>query len=622
MTVTTSFHMGTTVSFRHNARDPELCKNEKHIDMKGEHSAGGVGVKGVSLRDCYEDIFGEAVREYNERQKRADRKIDSYYDKIAKEERSGKKGSKHLVYEAIMTVGSHKNYNDCFTDDEQIDPQEAKQMLFEAVNKIESRYGEHICIVGVYWHNDESRTETVNGESVEIKSAPHIHVDYVPVATDYKIGMSIQNGQSKAYQQLGFSSGTHKETPQIQFNHACRNILDEVVIEHGYAVSHPIAEKREEARKHDTKQEYVRKALEQQNTRQLEENRRLEQANSELDRDYKSRERRLSNLKQSIEHADEQKREALEERDSARAERDEAETIGRVMDSVRNADKNEALKALETAESYEMRSGALGRTRTDMVRMTPEAYETVKENIKALSDGTALYEAISDAREGIRQYSEEANINRLKAIDTEVEKRTERYRSERDEARASERTVREENTTLREEIASVRENAKAISGTFEGYRRKNDILEHKLERVKDILNRTKQERDDLSDALDKKDDSIREWFFQSLQRIVPERFQKIKESIDWDWDKTSRFNAFEYFYRKGVEEDMKEYGAVMNDTEKYGKEADKVAREYVRDYRKHGIREIYGKIEAWCHERGIRIPTRNHQKQRSNEWER
>jgi predicted RNase H-like nuclease (RuvC/YqgF family) len=182
--------------------------------------------------------------------------------------------------------------------------------------------------------------------------------------------------------------------------------------------------------------------------------------------------------------------------------------------------------------------------------------------------------------------------------------------------------VREENTTLREEIASVRENAKAISGTFEEYRRKNDILEHKLEGVKDILNRTKQERDDLSDALDKKDDSIREWFFQSLQRIVPERFQKIKESIDWDWDKTSRFNTFEYFYRKGVEEDMKEYGAVMNDTEKYGKEADKVAWEYVRDYRKHGIREIYGKIEAWCHERGIRIPTRNHQKQRSNEWER
>jgi DNA repair exonuclease SbcCD ATPase subunit len=257
-----------------------------------------------------------------------------------------------------------------------------------------------------------------------------------------------------------------------------------------------------------------------------------------------------------------------------------------------------------------------------MVRMTPEAYETVKENIKALSDGTALYEAISDAREGIKQYSEEANINRLKAIDTEVEKRTKRYRSERDEARASERTVREENTTLREEIASVRENAKAISGTFEEYRRKNDILEHKLEGVKDILNRTKQERDDLSDALDKKDDSIREWFFQSLQRIVPERFQKIKESIDWDWDKTSRFNTFEYFYRKGVEEDMKEYGAVMNDTEKYGKEADKVAWEYVRDYRKHGIREIYGKIEAWCHERGIRIPTRNHQKQRTNEWER
>ena len=621
MAVTTSFHMGTTVSFRHNARDPELCKNEKHIDMKGDHSAGGVGVKGVSLRDRYEDIFGEAVREYNERQKRADRKIDSYYDKIAKEERSGKKGSKHLVYEAIMTVGSHKNYNDCFTDDEQIDPQEAKRMLFEAVKRIDSQYGKHIRIVGLYWHNDESRTETVNGESVEIKSAPHVHVDYVPVATDYKIGMSIQNGQSKAYQQLGFSSGTHKETPQIQFNHACRNILDEVVIEHGYAVSHPIAEKREEARKHDTKQEYVRKALEQQNTRQLEENRRLEQANSELDRDYKSKERRLSNLKQSIEHADEQKREALEERDSARAERDEAETIGRVMDSVKNADKNEALKALETAESYEMRSGALGRTRTDMVRMTPEAYETVKENIKALSDGTALYEAISDAREGIRQYSEEANINRLKAIDTEVEKRTERYRSERDEARASQKAMREKYNALEYKSSQLEEKCSQLEETNSRLERRNNAISGENIELSDENSNLKKSVSRLKDTNHKLNIEVENSYWKGFREGFKNGFNKAREGVMSFVRRAFRFNVPEKAATHLINdfewehEHVREFekASEMNDESR----KEEVARQYMDEYEKHGINEPNTMFEDFCRELEERKRQRYY-----DEWER
>ena len=621
MTVTTSFHMGTTVSFRHNARDPELCKNEKHIDMKGEHSAGGVGVKGVSLRDCYEDIFGEAVREYNERQKRADRKIDSYYDKIAKEERSGKKGSKHLVYEAIMTVGSHKNYNDCFTDDEQIDPQEAKQMLFEAVNKIESRYGEHICIVGVYWHNDESRTETVNGESVEIKSAPHIHVDYVPVATDYKIGMSIQNGQSKAYQQLGFSSGTHKETPQIQFNHACRNILDEVVIEHGYAVSHPIAEKREEARKHDTKQEYVRKALEQQNTRQLEVNRRLEQANSELDREYKSRERKLSNLKQSIEHADEQTREALEERDSARAERDEAETVSRVMDSVKNADKNEILETLETAESYEMRSGVFGKTKTNMVIMSPEAYETVKKGIKALGDGTALYEAISDAREDIRQYSEEANINRLKAIDTEVEKRTGKYRSERDEAIASQEATREKYKALEYKSSQLEEKCSQLEEINSRLEMRNNAISGENIELSDENSNLKKSVSRLKDTNHKLNIEIENSYWKGFREGFKDGFNKAREGVMSFVRRAFRFNVPEKAATHLINdfewehEHVREFEEASEKNDESRKE--EVARQYMDEYEKHGIHEPNTMFEDFCRELEERKRQRYY-----DEWER
>jgi len=608
MAVTTSFHMGSTVSLRHNARDPKLCRHESHIDLTGDHSARGVGVDGMTLRDSYEDIFGEAVREYNERQKRADRKIDSYYDSIAKEEQSDKRAAKHLVYEAIMTVGSHKNYNDCFTDDEQIDPQEAKRMLFEAVNEIESRYGEHIRIVGVYWHNDESRLETINGEHINLRSAPHVHIDYVPVATDYKRGMSVQNAQRRAFEQLGFAKSKRGgEAPQVQFNRACRKILDEVVYEHGYEVSHPIAEKKEREREHLSNYHY----------KMYKKHEALDQIDFAISRGEESVERIIRNR----DHAYEQKREALEERDSARAERDEAETIGRVMDSVKNADKNEILETLETAEPYEMRSGALGRTRTDMVRMTPEAYETVKENIKALSDGTALYEAISDAREGIRQYSEEANINRLKAIDTEVEKRTERYRSERDEARASQKAMREKYNALEYKNSQLEEKCSQLEETNSRLKRRNNAISGENIELSDENSNLKKSVSKLKDTNHKLNIEVENSYWKGFREGFKDGFNKAREGVMSFVRRAFRFNVPEKAATHLINdfewehEHVREFeeASEMNDESR----KEEVARQYMDEYEKHGINEPNTMFENFCRELEERKKQRYY-----DEWER
>ena len=37
----------------------------------------------IDLREFYEQTFGQAVKDYNEKQTREDRKIGSYYDKIS-----------------------------------------------------------------------------------------------------------------------------------------------------------------------------------------------------------------------------------------------------------------------------------------------------------------------------------------------------------------------------------------------------------------------------------------------------------------------------------------------------------------------------------------------------------
>ena len=57
------------------------------------------------LKEVYRDLFGEALKTYNDKQKRSDRKISDYYEKIrtAKQEK--------LFYEIIVQVGDFEDMN-------------------------------------------------------------------------------------------------------------------------------------------------------------------------------------------------------------------------------------------------------------------------------------------------------------------------------------------------------------------------------------------------------------------------------------------------------------------------------------------------------------------------------
>lgn len=97
MQKTISFHNGTTWSRGHNICDERYVSKQEHIDPALSNQ--NIILCDVPVRQAYEDIFGEAVKEYNSRQKRADRRIADYYDKIKSDKR------KHLVYECIIQIG-------------------------------------------------------------------------------------------------------------------------------------------------------------------------------------------------------------------------------------------------------------------------------------------------------------------------------------------------------------------------------------------------------------------------------------------------------------------------------------------------------------------------------------
>lgn len=153
MPKTISFHNGTTWSRGHNIRDERYVNNQEHIDLSlTEHN---LILRDVPVRQAYEDIFGEAVKEYNSRQKRADRRIDNYYNKIKADKR------KHLVYECIVQIGDKGDTGNTAENE--------KETLKRFAEDWDGR-NPNLNLIGAYIHADES-DRTV-----------HMHLDYIPVA--------------------------------------------------------------------------------------------------------------------------------------------------------------------------------------------------------------------------------------------------------------------------------------------------------------------------------------------------------------------------------------------------------------------------------------------------------
>lgn len=121
------------------------------------------------LKNMYTEIFQEAVDEYNSKQKRSDRRIDNYYEKVyrAKKEK--------VFHEVIVQIGE----KDMTDNDKNL----CKNILDKYMRTFQDR-NPSLRVVNAIMHLDES--------------TPHLHIDFIPVATGYKQGMSVRNSISKA----------------------------------------------------------------------------------------------------------------------------------------------------------------------------------------------------------------------------------------------------------------------------------------------------------------------------------------------------------------------------------------------------------------------------------------
>lgn len=230
--------------------DKDYRDKEYHVNEQGEFEIWCD--KGVYA--TYKENFEEAIQEYNQKQKRKDRKIidtegdevTAYIKSIYSSQRGKSKKSvtkkmddgttqkievqndngQRVLYELIVSAGNCNKLLDSkgrvvYTPDgHEIHPQRVereinKRAMMRFCEDFESNY-QNFKIALCAYHADE---QYLNAKGVYEDGIEHVHIDFIPVAGGYQRGLSKQAGMRKALESMGFrnryeSDGTYKNAYQ------------------------------------------------------------------------------------------------------------------------------------------------------------------------------------------------------------------------------------------------------------------------------------------------------------------------------------------------------------------------------------------------------------------------
>lgn len=175
MSMSVSFKKATNrTNIKHNNRDFTEKQKEKNSHIDFSKSDENKILVQKDLRELYEQEFSEPLKNYNDKQKRNDRKIDDYYQHI----KDSKKTS--LQQEMIIQVGEKDDFNS------PEDFERANEVLEDWFSDFEER-NPNLKVYNAVIHNDEA--------------SPHLHLNFVPVASGYKRGLEKQVSFDRAIKQ-------------------------------------------------------------------------------------------------------------------------------------------------------------------------------------------------------------------------------------------------------------------------------------------------------------------------------------------------------------------------------------------------------------------------------------
>ena len=188
-------------SVNHNSR----AFNAKNTDRSRSHL--NITYCHENIKTVFHELFDEALKRYNDKQTRADRKIEDYYEKI----RSSKQ--EKPFHEIILQVG---NKDDMSAESE--DGQLAAAVLDEYMRGFQER-NPQLRVFSAHLHMDEA--------------TPHLHIDFVPFTTGSKRGLDTRVSLKQALAAQGFKGGTRGDTEWSQWVRSEKEQLAAVMERHG-----------------------------------------------------------------------------------------------------------------------------------------------------------------------------------------------------------------------------------------------------------------------------------------------------------------------------------------------------------------------------------------------------
>ncbi|MBQ8783141.1 MAG: plasmid recombination protein [Clostridia bacterium] len=188
-------------SVKHNSRK----FNAKNTDPERTHM--NTEYCNEKIKNVYHQLFDEALKRYNDKQKRADRKIENYYEKI----RSGKQ--EKPFHEIIIQVGNCDNMNSKSSDGEL-----AERILDEYYQDFQKR-NPYLKVFSAHLHMDEA--------------TPHLHIDFVPFTTKSKRGLDTRVSLKQALANQGFTGNSKHETEWSLWVESEKEALSKVMERYG-----------------------------------------------------------------------------------------------------------------------------------------------------------------------------------------------------------------------------------------------------------------------------------------------------------------------------------------------------------------------------------------------------
>lgn len=283
--MTVSFAKGkkSETSIHHNNRSIEKdfdYENKGHRHINPELTHMNEVLIHEDIRDVYREEFGQAVSDYNAKQKRKDRRVSDYYDKI--------KNSKSMrtQYEFIAQIGNKQNWDKYDRHSKQW--QAGKEMLEQYYEGFSKR-NPNLHVYNASIHMDE-------------EGSPHLHLNVVPIARGYKQGVKVRPSFDKALKEQGIASDPKDSRSLFRnFQQQEQQALADIASKHGIERVAGITNKLRDIHEYKEAQRIIESKQEQQReqSRELdkledkvfEREKELDKVTAEVDRERIERDR-------------------------------------------------------------------------------------------------------------------------------------------------------------------------------------------------------------------------------------------------------------------------------------------------------------------------------------------